>query len=258
MSAARREVSPPSRLAAALTPCRDGRPWCQGRVLGRGQSTASSRAAAGCKLGGGRPGLGGAERAAFRRRLTASASFRTTLSASAPSRSHTVGGASMGARPSVTESGDGSRARGARHRFRGVAESPCGDVTADSASRRSVASPGVTVLPPMGMTAMTLPPSSRRNCGASRATSSGTPVPRHGSQRDLTSVDSDRMMVNLGGVRCISAAEIVTATPATGHRGRKRAGRPRFLGSGFFALSQASGGAAGDVFIARIASSVSI
>eukprot|EP00964_Phaeocystis_antarctica_P099880 scaffold65652_cov71-Phaeocystis_antarctica.AAC.1 len=165
----------------------------------------------------------------------------------------------MGARPSVTESGDGSRARGARHRFRGVAESPCGGVAAGSGSRRSVASPGV--FPLMGVTAMRLPAASRRNCGASSATSSGTPVPRHGSQRDLTSVDSDRMMVNLGGVRCISAAEIVTATPATGHRGRKRAGRRRFLGSGFFALShtnQASGGAAGDVFIARIASSVSI
>ena len=41
----------------------------------------------------------------------------------------------MGARPSVTESGDGSRARGARHRFRGVAESPCGVVASGSRRR---------------------------------------------------------------------------------------------------------------------------
>ena len=125
----------------------------------------------------------------------------------------------MGARPSVTESGDGSRARGARHRFRGVAESPCGGVAAGSGSRRSVASPGV--FPLMGVTAMRLPAASRRNCGASSATSSGTPVPRHGSQRDLTSVDSDRMMVNLGGVRCIN--EICDCNPATGHRGGENA-----------------------------------
>ena len=45
VSAVRREVSPPSRLAA-LTPCRDGRP-CQGRA------ETHSAAGKGCRASGG-------------------------------------------------------------------------------------------------------------------------------------------------------------------------------------------------------------